>query len=188
MKLSVVLMLAALAPAGCAKQQAAADGASASTTSVTNAPATSDADEQAAVKKVIADFQSAYMAKDWSRMEGLFSGDLKFFGTDSAEVIRSVADFRKQMTDDWQVIDSPKLEGTRNLSIILDRDHEVASAIYETPFSGKAGGEMMSGTMRFAQTFRKENGNWKLVHGLVSMATVGQSSAAMIEQMKKGKM
>jgi hypothetical protein len=45
----------------------------------------------------------------------------------------------------------------------------------------------MHALVRFAMTMVKENDEWHIIQGLGQIATVGQSSEDMLEQMKKAK-
>lgn len=177
-----ILAATILIVSGCGSKEKSGNQA---TMNDTAAAASNDMVEQDAIKKVISDFESAYIAEDWSRIQPLLAGDFRFFGTDSAEVINSVADFRKQMENDWSLVDSVRIGQMRNFSMIMDASREIASVTYEVPYMANMGGQPMRATMRFAQTFRKEGGGWKMARGLVAMATVGQSSAEMAEKMGK---
>lgn len=143
------------------------------------------AKEKAEIESAITNFENAYQSKDPAAMKKLFSqsDDIAWFGTDSAEVIRGWAQWEKQMSDDWQVFESIKMETTRNLSILVDNDAQLASAIFETPTDVTMAGQSPHMLFRFASTLRKENGEWRFVQGIDAIATVGQSSAEMVAKM-----
>jgi ketosteroid isomerase-like protein len=153
-------------------------------------PAAEDiAKEKEAVKAVIADFSQAYQSKDLAGVTKLISssGEFLFFGTDSAEVLKSKADFETQMNNDWQLFESAKLGEPRNLSIQMSNDGQLAFAIYEASFDATIGGQPSHSLVRFAHGMRKEEGQWRFIQGMAAFATVGQSSAEMAAKMKEAK-
>ena len=147
------------------------------------------AKEKEAIKSVIASFSQAYQAKDLAGITKLVSssGEFLFFGTDSAEVMKSKADFEAQMNNDWQVFETAKLGEPRNLAIQVSNDGQLAFAVWETTLDATVGGQASQALVRFADGFKKEDGQWRLIQGVASMATVGQSSAEMVKKMQEAK-
>ena len=142
------------------------------------------AKEKEAIKAVIDAFGQAYQARDLAGVSKLVSasGEFLFFGTDAAEVMRSKADFEAQMNADWQALESAKIGEPRNLAIQVSSDGQLAFAVWETTFDVVAGGKPAQATIRIADGFRKEDGQWRVIQGVVSAATVGQSSAELAKQ------
>ena len=138
--------------------------------------------EKHAVIELINTFNSSYSKKDWDGVKKCLATIVHCFGTDTAEVINSVSDFEKNTKYDWQLYDAIKLGTPRNLFIEIDRDGELANAIYELFFNVVKQGKGSQNIARFSITFKKENGEWKIVHSLVQMATMGQSSAEQIRK------
>lgn len=186
MKLSMILSIALLTVVGCGKTSQSGNNA---TTGDSAAQQTSNADDAAAIRGVVDEFTKAYMAKDLNRVTAILatSGNFAFFGTDSTEVLKSSADFQKQMTNDFAAIDSVRMGELRNFSTNISTDKSLGSATFELPFTAVAGGHPMGGTFRFAMTMRKESSGWHLAQGMVAIATVGESSADMVAAMKAGK-
>lgn len=138
--------------------------------------------EKHAVIELINTFNSSYAKKDWDGLKKCLATTVHCFGTDTAEVMNSVSDFEKQTKNDWQLYDAIKLGTPRNLFIEIDKDGELANAIYELYFNVIHQGKGTQNISRFSVTFKKENGEWKIVHSLVQMATMGQSSAGQIKK------
>ncbi len=130
----------------------------------------------------INNFNEAYAKKDWDRMKKLLSGTVHMFGTDSADVINSISDYETELRYDWQNFDQAKFSTPGNLFIEVDKDGELANAIYEILFNTVSNGKSTQNTLRFSNTYKKESGEWKLVHLLVQMATSGRSSANLIKK------
>jgi len=146
------------------------------------------ATEKKAIEGLITKFHSAYEAKDVAGITDLFSkGELMFFGTDSAEVLKNASDVQKEFKADSELVGSAKLGTTRNLSIQVASMGDLASAVYEVPADIVIGGKSSHALIRFAMTFKKENNVWKIVQVEVAFATTGQSSAELVEKMKAAK-
>jgi ketosteroid isomerase-like protein len=171
MKRSSLMILALILFIGCGPQPMTSERAAA---------------EKKAVEAQIVKFLDAYAAKDWEPIKSVVSTSSEFllFGTDSAEVIKSAADFETQIKTDWQLFESPKHGELRNLSIQIANGGDLASAVYEVPFDAAIGGQNMHLLFRFATTWKKENNEWRMIQGALAAATVGQSSKEMVEKMK----
>ena len=148
-------------------------------------PAPDMAKDKAAVETAINNFLKAYETKDWDGMNKLLaqSGESMWFGTDSAEIIKGRDGWAEQTKNDWQVFESVKMGGVQNLSMHMDHDAQLASAIFEVPADVMVGGQQSHMLLRFAPTLTKENGEWRFVQGVVALATSGQSSAEMVAKM-----
>jgi ketosteroid isomerase-like protein len=147
------------------------------------------AQEKEAIKAAIASYHKGYETKDVEIFKNLISSspDFMFFGTDVAEVIKSSAEMDTQKEYDFQLFESAKFGETQDLAIQVSSDGDLASAVYQVPIELKTGGETSNATLRFAFTFRKENGWWKIVQGVAAMATTGQSSAELVKKMHETK-
>ena len=71
------------------------------------------------------------------------------------------------------------------VSTLVSSDGELCSIMCEMPADITMGGQQSHAFFRVAGTVRKENGEWRFVHGMVAIATVGQSSAELVAKMKE---
>lgn len=146
------------------------------------------ATEKKAIEGLITKFHSAYQAKDVTGITDLFSkGELMFFGTDSAEVLKNASDVQKEFKADSELVGSAKLGTIRNLSIQVASSGDLASAVYEVPGDLVTADKSSHALIRFAMTFKKEKNVWKIVQGEGAVATTGQSSVELVEKMKTAK-
>jgi ketosteroid isomerase-like protein len=147
------------------------------------------AQEKEAIKTAITNYHKGYETKDEKLFKNLMSTspDFMFFGTDVAEVITSPAEMETQKEYDFQLFESAKFGEMQDLAIQVSSNGDLASAVYQVPIELKMGGETSNATLRFAFTFLKENGSWKIVQGVAAMATTGQSSAELVKQMNEKK-
>lgn len=175
MKTLFTLLVAVCVVAGCAADQPPPP----SSTGVDPGQDVDLGEEREAVQQAIRSFFDGYEAEEWNRVREVLttSGEFQFFGTDSAEVSMGLDDFQRELSEDWQALSDIKMGALRNLSIAIDEDGELASAIYEATFSGTpSGGEPFTALARFASTLRKENGSWRYVHGLIAAPSTGSST------------
>jgi len=142
--------------------------------------------QKKAIESLASGFWKAYEAKDLPVVTKLFttSGDLLFYGTDSAEVIKTIPEWETQAKADWELFQSVKFGAMRNVSTILSDDGSLGAIVCEVPADITSGGHQEHSLFRTSMTLRKESGEWKLVSGMVAVATVGQSSVELVAKMK----
>jgi SnoaL-like domain len=140
------------------------------------------ANEKLVVQATVTRFWKAYEQKDLTTITKLLStsGELTFFGTDSAEVIKSLAQWEALMKNDWKLFDSTHFGDPQNVSIQVSNHGELASLVYEVPDVSLVEGTQVESLDRFAMTLIKENGEWRIIQGMTAVATVGQSSADLV--------
>lgn len=138
--------------------------------------------EKMAVEAVVAGFWKAHETKDARSMNRFLtaSPDFLFFGSDSAEVIRTRAQWEAQKRDDVQLFESLRCGALKNFSVLIDERGEFATALGEIPLDVQTGGEGSHSLDRFALVMTKEQGEWRIRQGLITFATVGQSSAELV--------
>ena len=144
------------------------------------------ATEKKAIESLVANFWKAVESKNPAAVTKLFttSGDFLFFGTDSAEVMRTIPQWESQAKYDWELFQTVKIGEMKNFSSVLADDGGVGSIVCEIPADMTVGGQMTHSLFRFAAAVRKENSEWHFVHCMAAVATVGQSSAELVAKMK----
>lgn len=147
------------------------------------------AQDKEAIKTVIATYHKGYETKDHNVFKKLISTtpDFMFFGTDVAEVVKSSVEMDTQKDYDFQLFDTAKFGEMQHLAIQLSSDGSLASAVYQSPLELKMGGQTSSSMFRMTATFKKEDGLWKIVQGMVAFPSTGQSSAELVKQMRENK-
>ena len=142
--------------------------------------------EKSAISSLLDEFERSYSARDEAGFMKLLStsGDMVWFGTDSAEVIKTDAGWKQQLSDDWMLFSAFKFGPRENVSILVDKDGELASVVYECPTEATIGNQISRGLFRFAAALKKENGSWRFAHGLLAVATTGQSSHELVSKIK----
>jgi hypothetical protein len=145
--------------------------------------------EKKAVESVAVSYGRLVAAKNTDALLSLASNspEFIFIGTDSAEVFKNKDQFKSHLEVDWQLLDSLKVGDLQNVSILISNDGGLASMFYEVPWDMNSAGQTMHALFRFAMTMVKENNEWHIIQGLGQVATVGQSSEDMLQQMKKTK-
>ena len=143
--------------------------------------------EKDAVESQILKLLKGFDTKDIDTMLTLFStsDELLAFGTDAAEVLRSLSDWEDQLKYDFQLFESAKFGELQNLSIQVSKSGDLAAVLFETPADIVFAGESSHAIWRFSSTLKKEDEKWLIVHLLAAIASEGQSSAEIVEQMKE---
>lgn len=130
-------------------------------------------------EEIIATIKAFNKAMEQERFEGLvphLSEDVIFFGTDSSEIIRSLSDFKKAITEQFNAVESLSYGEMSDISIQMDKRGTLASIIFGVPTTYKMVGAPTpeSYYFRVNRTLKKEGGKWVIVSGIVSIARTGR--------------
>ncbi|MFH1051799.1 MAG: nuclear transport factor 2 family protein [bacterium] len=126
--------------------------------------------EKQAIVQVMNEYNKAAEEKNFSHMIETLAGEVIFFGTDSAEVIKTFAEFKTKMEEQWKTFDNMKYGKMYDVDIQMDENATLASIIYGTPLDITIGDETAKLFVRVARTLRKEKGKWVIVSGIVGHA------------------
>lgn len=126
--------------------------------------------EQEAVVNVNRAYNKASEEKNFSSMVETLAGEVIFFGTDSAEVIRTFSDFKKQMLKQWEYYEKMQYGDLTDVSIQMDQNATFASIIFGVPVDLTRMGKLERHFLRVSRTLKKEKGKWVIVSGIVSIA------------------
>jgi ketosteroid isomerase-like protein len=151
------------------------------------APMESDRDKAEVVATVVR-FWQAYERKDLATLSNMLTtaDDFTFFGSDAAEVVKTRREWEDLMRNDWQFFETIRFGEPSNIAIQISADKQLASIMYEVTDISLVGGKNVESLDRFAMTMRKENGAWRIVHGMTAVATKGESSAEIVARRRKG--
>ncbi len=130
--------------------------------------------EKEAVINVIKAYNKAADAKNFSAMVETLAGEVTFFGTDSAEVITTFSDYKKQMLKQWEYYDEMKFGELYDVHIQMDKQGTLASAIFGVPITLRRGDKVENHFLRVARTLKKEKGKWVISSGIVAIARTGE--------------
>ncbi len=130
-------------------------------------------------EEIIATIKAFNKAMEQERFEGLvpyLSEDVIFFGTDSSEIIKSLSDFKKAITEQFNAVENLTYGEMSDVSIQMDSRGTLASIIYGIPTTYKMTGsqEPENYFFRVNRTLKKEGGKWVIVSGIVSIARTGK--------------
>jgi ketosteroid isomerase-like protein len=134
--------------------------------------------EEKAVWDVIEKYNNAYANKDFAGLVDFMSQEVVFFGTDSAEVIKSLAEYKEAMEKQWEQYDSMvfgKIEESEKF-LQMDRNATLASVMFGAPLFLTIDGKENRVFVRVHRTLKKENKRWLIVTGLISIASGGSST------------
>ena len=140
--------------------------------------------EKQDIIKVIKSYNKAFQERNFAPFVDILSKDVIFFGTDSAETIKSLGEFQAALKKQWQFYDKEIYGEMSDISIQIDRNGTFASIIYGLPVDLHKNGNQQHAFLRYARTLKKEDGKWVIVSGIVGRSTVGESVMEILEKKK----
>jgi ketosteroid isomerase-like protein len=134
-----------------------------------------DADARRQVEDSVAALLAAYAADDPDKVLSMLDArGFVVYGSDAAEVVRTPAELRQLMADDFALWQTASFGTPANLDIRVEG--AMASAFFDVPFS--AGGRPPL-TVRFATTWHRDGDAWRLVQSANVVPTTGSSAHAL---------
>lgn len=126
------------------------------------------------VINLIKEYNDAYEEQSFYKLESTLAEDVVFFGTDSAEVIKSRAEFKKALEENWKLY---KLEWGEMVEIIIEMDQNatMASILYGIPIDMIAGENRCHIFTRVARNLKKEEGKWRISSGVIGVVASGKN-------------
>ena len=125
--------------------------------------------EKANILAVIKDYHAASDRKDFSAMIPTLAGEVRFFGTDSGEVITSFTEYKQKMLQQWEEYDVTKYGEPYDVFIEMDPNANFASIIYGVQLYVKKKNSEATHQLRLARTLRREKDKWVIVSGISSI-------------------
>lgn len=126
--------------------------------------------EKEAVKQVLKAYNKAFEDQNFAGILPTLSQDVIFFGTDSADVITSLNDFKRKITEQFKNVSNTKYGEMTDVSIQMDPYGYLASIIYGIPVNLTIGGKQEHMFLRVARTLKKEDNKWVIVSGIIGVA------------------
>ncbi len=127
--------------------------------------------EKQQVMDVIERYNTASEEKNFSAMVETLADEVIFFGTDSSEIIRTFADFKKTMKKQWEQFEKIHFGELSDVSIQMDDNATFASIIFGVPCQLTFNGETKRYFLRGSRTLKKENDKWVIVSGILSVVS-----------------
>jgi ketosteroid isomerase-like protein len=125
--------------------------------------------EKDKIKTVIEAFNNASEEKNFGKMVEYLDDEVIFFGTDSSEVIKTFADYKKAIDKQWQVYDRINYSDLRDVSIFIDDEANLATIFYGTNADVVKEGISNNYYLRGARILKKKNDKWLIVGGLTGI-------------------
>jgi len=125
--------------------------------------------EEQAVLEVVMNLLDSYSKRS---VEGCMSAmaaskPILLFGTSDNDVFRTTEDVRAAFTKDFASMINIRWGERRNIHV--ESTSTLASVIVELPISYQSDGENVETLYRYALTFTKEGGQWKICSGMASV-------------------
>jgi ketosteroid isomerase-like protein len=126
--------------------------------------------EKQAVIEVMKSYNAAFQQKDFAGILPTLATDVVFFGTDSAEVIKNLNEFKRKLTEQFNDVDEMRYGEMSDISIQMDPYGNFASIIYGMPLTVVKDNIIEHLFLRVARTLRKEDGRWVIISGIIGVA------------------
>lgn len=139
------------------------------------------AKEKDAVILVLKTYNKAFQEKNFAGVVPTLSENVKFFGTDSNEVITSLSQYKKVVTDQFASYDQMIYGDIVDAYIEVDKFGTFATVIYGLPATIYKAGKVEKLFFRISRTMKKESGNWHILTGIVGIANTPTLSHKSIE-------
>lgn len=141
--------------------------------------------EKEAVIAVLNAYNKAYEQKNFPAMVDYLANDLTFFGSDSAEVIKSLTEFKEQIQKQWADMDTIRYGKMTDIFVLIDPKGKIASVIYGIPMDIWTKDSNIHLFLRVSRTLKKEGGRWVIVSGITSLTRASKSATEILEQLNK---
>lgn len=138
--------------------------------------------EKDKIIKVIENFNLASESKDFGRMVEFLGDEVTFFGTDSAEIIKTFAEYKKAIDQQWQVYEKIKYGDLHDVKVFINREANLATIFYGTNAEVTRSGDTKNYYIRGARVLEKKENRWLIVGGLTGIV---RSSTDLEEVYKK---
>jgi ketosteroid isomerase-like protein len=125
--------------------------------------------EKKAVESVMVDYHKAFEKKDFAKVVETLADEVIFFGTDSSEVLKTFADFKKAIEKQWEYYDRIQYGPLKDVSIQMDDNGTIASIIYGVNADFLKDNINNNYYLRIARILKKKNNKWLIVSGIVGI-------------------
>lgn len=136
--------------------------------------------EKEAIVETLRAYNKAYEKKNFPAMVEYLANDLTFFGSDSAETIKSLTEFKEAIQKQWEETDSMRYGEMTDIYILLDSKGKIASAIYGIPLDLWTNGNYIHLFLRVARTLKKEGGKWVIASGITGITVASKSPKELL--------
>ena len=141
--------------------------------------------EKQAIINTVKQFNTAVEEENFAKIVPTLAEEVIFFGTDSAEVIKTFADFKSKMMAQWERYDNLEYGAMNDVSIQMDKNATFASFIFGIPVDISKDGNNVHMFLRVMRALKKENNKWVIVSGVVGEVKSGDTLKKLNAQEKE---
>jgi len=135
------------------------------------------AKEEQAIISVMKKYNTANEEKNFSALVETLAQEVTFYGTDSAEVLKTFPEYKKAMLKQWDLFEKQKYGDMADISIIMDKAASLATITFGIPFDVTIGNNTAHLFLRMSRTLKKENEKWVIAGGIVGGTNTAQIKA-----------
>lgn len=126
-------------------------------------------DEEGKITQVVLAYNKAVEEKNFGNLVETLADEVIFFGTDSSEIIKTFADFKKSMEKQWQQYDKVIYGEIKDASFQIDESATLATIIYGVNADITAGGVVEHYYLRAARVLLKQDNKWVIKSGIMGI-------------------
>ncbi len=128
--------------------------------------------EKEKIKEVVQAYNQASENKNFAELVKTLHDEVIFFGTDSVEVIRTFADFKTAMEEQWEKFEKIDYGNITDVTIMMDDLGTMASIYFGVPCDITLNGITKHYYLRGHRTLKKNiKNNWVITSGLLSIVS-----------------
>ncbi len=126
--------------------------------------------EKDAVQNVIKSYNDAAEAKNFSKVVETLAAEVKFFGTDSAEIITTFPEYKEAMEAQWDEYEKISYGELQDVFIDMDPHGQIATIMYGMSLDLVKHGIHEHVYVRVQRTLKKQKGTWLIYSGIMGLA------------------
>jgi ketosteroid isomerase-like protein len=126
--------------------------------------------EKEAVQNVIKTYNDASEDRNFAKIVETLAEEVKFFGTDSAEIITTFPQFKEAIQLQWDEYERINYGHMQDVFIDMDPNGQLATIMYGQPVDLFKNGVHKHVYVRVQRTLKKQKGNWLIYSGIMGLA------------------
>ncbi len=126
--------------------------------------------EKEAVQNVVKAYNDASEERNFSKIVETLAEEVKFFGTDSAEIITTFPQFQEAIKKQWDEYERINYGHMQDIFIDMDPNGQIATIMYGMPVDLFKNGDHRHVYVRVQRTLKKQKGTWLIYSGIMGLA------------------
>lgn len=126
--------------------------------------------EKESVRNVVKAYNDASEERNFSKIVETLAEEVKFFGTDSAEIITTFPQFKEAIQQQWDEYERINYGHMQDVYIDMDPNGQIATIMYGMPVDLFKNNVHRHVYVRVQRTLKKQKGTWLIYSGIMGLA------------------